>query len=253
MENEIVTNVINDVVQNTMEAGSENINLFNRLKIDLEFLFYDVYWGEIFLFGLFLVVGFILDQKFNIKKPRKWFLACNSLIFQRSCAVLAFYVPYIDLLNTLIPAIQEKHPFLVRLIMPNFIVDSMEFIQQIPFLSFVYVGLTYGLLIRYRKPADRFIRFNIMYSIIIISLMGIFDEIYLDTIKHIIKIPEERAEISLILYLVWMGMVYGPCFANAFLGRYTNNKFIREAVEIHLGRDGADFVWWDRRGEDKTT
>lgn len=242
-------------LENTMEIVPNNIDvviensLAERLRMDLEFLLYDVYWGEIGLFIIFVIIGFVLDQKFDIKRPRKWFLACNGLIFQRFCAMLAFYVPYIDLMNTLIPPIQVTHPFLVRLVMPDFIVDSMEFLQQIPFLSLVYLGITYGCLIRYRRPDDRFVRFNIMYSIIIMSLLGIFQEIFLEIIQHIIKDPEDKAEFSLLMYIVWVAMVFGPCFGNAFLGRYTPNTFIREAVEIHLGRDSVDFVWWDRRGD----
>ena len=46
-----------------------------------------------------------------------------------------------------------------------------------------------------------------------------------------------------------MRVTFVSCFVNAFLGRYTSNKFMREAIEVHLGRDSADFVWWDRRGD----
>jgi len=32
----------------------------------------------------------------------------------------------------------------------------------------------------------------------------------------------------------------------AVLGRYPTNAFIRDNIEVHLGRDGPDFKWWDR-------
>nr|YP_011007058.1 hypothetical protein V2492_pgp041 [Phaeostrophion irregulare]WAM64345.1 hypothetical protein [Phaeostrophion irregulare] len=232
-----------------IDVGQESLS--DRIIADLQFLLYEVYWVEIFLVVSFLVLGFVLDQKFNIKKPRKWFLSCNELIFQRFFAVLAFYVPYIDIMNTLIPQIQITHPFLVRLVMPNFIVDSMEVIQQIPFLSLVYLGFTYGLFIRYRRPKDRFVRFNVMFSIILMSFIGIFQELYYGALETVLKDPSNRAEVSLLLYIVWVALVFYPCFLNAFLGRYTSSYFMREAVEIHLGRDGEDFVWWDRRDKKK--
>lgn len=214
----------------------------------IEFLCYEVYWGEAFLFTFFMVIIFILDQKFDIKKPRKLFLACNGLIFQRIFSMLAYYVPYIELLNTLIPTIKIKHPYLVRLVMPDFIADSMTFIEQIPFLPVIYLAIAYGGMIRYRNPKDRFLRFNIMYGIVIMYLLGIFQELFLGTIA-MMKTAEAKAELGIILYIVWMAMTFVPCFVNAFLGRYTSNKFMREAIEVHLGRDSADFVWWDRRGD----
>ena len=79
-------------------------------------------------------------------------------------------------------------------------------------------------------------------------LLGIFQELFLGTIA-MMKTAEAKAELGIILYIVWMAMTFVPCFVNAFLGRYTSNKFMREAIEVHLGRDSADFVWWDRRGD----
>lgn len=222
-----------------------------RLKMDIGFLLYEVYWLEIILLLSFFIIGFILDQKFGIQKPRKWFLACNALIKQRFLSALSFYVPYLDILNTLIPQIQVKHPFFVRLLMPNFIVDSMAFIQQIPFLSFVYLAIVYGCFVRYRRPKDRFIRFNVMYSVLIMSFIGIFQELYYNALDTILKEDlTAQAEVSLVLYVLWVVIVFYPCFSDAITGKYTSNYFMRENIELHLGRDDEDFIWWDRRGKD---
>nr|WAM64061.1 hypothetical protein [Ishige okamurae] len=222
------------------------------LKKILNSFFFRVSWLEIFCFFLFILLGIILDQKFNIKKPRKWFLAFNGVVIQRFFAVLAYYIPYLEVLNTHIPIIEKAHPFLVTLFLPNFIADSLEVFQQIPFLHFFYLMIGYGVLIRYKIPKDRFIRFNLMYSILLISFQGIFGEIFGYYVNSKLFCPstEDKAEAGLVMLIFWL-LAFIPCFLRAILGRYTSNAFMREAVEVHLGRDGPDFIWWDRRKKDK--
>ena len=214
-------------------------------------LFFGVYWLEIWLLFLFLSLGFILDQKFNFKKPRKWFLKFNGLIFQRALSMLAYYVPYLDVVNTHIPLIAETHPFLVRLFLPNYIADSIDFVQKIPFLPFIYLMFGYGILVRYKIPEDRFIRFNIMYGVIIISFQGILHELFINFTNAFIENPADKSEAALLAFLGWI-LIFIPCFLRALFGKYESNTFMREAIEVHLGRDGPDFVWWDRTKKDQT-
>nr|YP_011007578.1 hypothetical protein V2497_pgp082 [Syringoderma abyssicola]WAM65007.1 hypothetical protein [Syringoderma abyssicola] len=170
----------------------------------------------------------------------------KGLFSQRIFSMLAYYIPYIDLLNMQIPIIQRGHPFLVRLVLPNFIVDSMEFCQQVPFLSLVYLLLTYGIFIRYKIPEDRLIRFNIMSSIILMSFQGIFYELFGYYTTFFCKTPGDAAEVALVTFILWL-YIFIPCFIRGARGEYVSNIFIREAIEVHLGRDGPDFTWWDRK------
>lgn len=204
-----------------------------------------LYWLEITILALFIVIAFVLEQKFNFKKPRQWFIAFNTLIFTRGFSVLAYFIPYLDMINIHIPILSGTHPLVLRLFMPYFIADSIDTIQKIPYLSFIYLAICYCFFIRYKIPKDRFIRYNIMYSIMLMSLQSLVCEIFLSSIDLIIADDDLRAQITLMAFFGWLSL-YIPCFFRAFLGKYDDNKFMREAVEVHLGRDGPDFIWWDR-------
>ena len=84
----------------------------------------------------------------------------------------------------------------------------------------------------------------------LISLQGIVNEMFVSFIDTFIFSDYLRAQVALMAFFCWLGL-YIPCFIRAFLGKYDDNKFIREAVEVHLGRDGPDFIWWDRIKKDK--
>nr|YP_011005653.1 hypothetical protein V2479_pgp039 [Cutleria multifida]WAM62657.1 hypothetical protein [Cutleria multifida] len=220
--------------------------MFEQIKT----IIFGVYWLEVCIFVGFLSLGFLLEQKFKFKKPRKWFLKFNGLIIQRGLSMLAYFIPYLDVVNTYIPLISPTHPFLVRLFLPNFIADSVEMIQRIPFLPFVYLMLGYGILIRYKIPKDRFVRFNIMYGILIISFQGILHEIFITFNNVFFTDPVDKGESALLAFIIWI-IIFIPCFLRALFGKYEGNTFMREAIEVHLGRDGPDFVWWDRTKKDK--
>nr|YP_011006636.1 hypothetical protein V2488_pgp040 [Halosiphon tomentosus]WAM63781.1 hypothetical protein [Halosiphon tomentosus] len=211
---------------------------------------FGMYWTEIWIFTTLLILGFVLDQKFNVKKPRKWFLEFNGLICQRVFSVLAYYVPYLDVVNTYIPLIAQTHPFLVRLFLPNFVADSVDLVQKVPFLSFLYLMAGYGLLVRYKIPEDRLVRFNIMFGVIIISFQGILHEVFLSLTKIFVLSPDDISEAALFAFIFWI-LIFIPCFVRALSGQYDSNSFMREAIEVHLGRDGPDFIWWDRTRKDQ--
>jgi len=233
----------------------ENSDFYQSGTLDKVFLttkniFFSVYWMEIFLFLLFFGLAFLLEKKLNIKKPKKWFVGFNSLICQRVFSVMAYYVPYLDILNTHVPLLQKQYPFFIRLFLPNFVLDSINIVQKIPFLSFLYLLVAYGILVRYKIPKDRLVRFNIMYGVLIISFQGIFHELWLLITGTFIPDPQQKAESALLALILWL-MVMIPCFTRALFGRYTRNFFMREAIEVHLGRDGPDFIWWDRTRKDQ--
>lgn len=213
-------------------------------------ILFGLYWFEISVLAFFLVIAFVLEQKFNFKKPRQWFIAFNSLIFKRSFSVLAYAVPYLDMINLHIPLLQHDHPLVLRLFMPNFVTELIDIMQQIPFLSFIYLSLGYGFFIRYKIPGDRLVRYNIMYSIMLVSLQGIVNEMFISFTDVFIVSDYLRSQVTLMAFFCWLSL-YIPCFIRALLGKYDENKFIREAVEVHLGRDGPDFIWWDRIRKDK--
>ena len=85
-----------------------------------------------------------------------------------------------------------------------------------------------------------------MYGIIILSFQGIVHELFLNITKVFCLNSKDRSEAALLTFLGWI-LIFIPCFIRAILGKYESNPFLREAIEVHLGRDGPDFVWWDRQ------
>nr|YP_011006212.1 hypothetical protein V2485_pgp041 [Dictyotopsis propagulifera]WAM63216.1 hypothetical protein [Dictyotopsis propagulifera] len=206
--------------------------------------------SEVFLFLFFFLLILILDRKFNVTLPRKLFLNSNKLIFQRGCSILAYYVPYIELLTYHIPLIQETHPYLVRLFLPSFISDSMGWYQQVPFFSTIYMLFTYITFLRFKFPPDRFIRYNLMFGIFLMYMQGIYIEIYMYYVNNWCETVREKSDTTLSMLLIWL-IVFFSAVLRALLGKYIENSFIRETIEMHLGRDGPDFVWWDREKKPK--
>lgn len=204
-----------------------------------------LYWVEICVLVLFLALAFLLEQKFKFKKPREWFLSFNSLIFIRGMSMIAYVIPYLDMINIHIPILKDEHPLILRIFTPGIVIDLIDIMQQIPFLSFIYLSVGYGFFIRYKVPQDRFVRYNIMHSIMLVSLQGLINEMFLSFTDIFITDNLFRSQITLIAFFCWLSL-YIPCFVRAFLGKYHKNKFIREAVELQLGRDGPDFTWWDK-------
>ncbi|CAM9357136.1 unnamed protein product [Ectocarpus fasciculatus] len=209
-------------------------------------ILFSIYRLEISILIGFIFIAFILEQKFQFDKPKKWFVAFNALLFQRGFSALAYYVPYLDMISLHIPLLKDENPLVLRVFLPDFVADSIDLVQQIPFLTFVYISLGYGLFIRYKIPKDRFIRYNVMYSIMLISLQGIINDMFITFIETIILDSHIRSTITLVSFFLWLAL-YIPCFVRSFAGKYDENKFIREAVEVHLGRDGPDFIWWDKK------
>nr|YP_011007480.1 hypothetical protein V2496_pgp039 [Sporochnus bolleanus]WAM64909.1 hypothetical protein [Sporochnus bolleanus] len=224
--------------------------MFEALKEGIRHFFFDIYWSEVVLFVILLIVGTILEQKFNFKRPRKWFLAFNGLICQRVFSVMAYYVPYLDVVNTHVPLIAETHPYLVRIFFTKFYSGICRYYPKIPFLPFLYLLVGYGILVRNKLPKDRLVRFNIMYGVLIITFQGIFHELFLNFTNVFLEDPVDKSEAALLAFLVWVS-IFIPCLYRAISGKYEGNHFMREAIEVHLGRDGPDFIWWDRTRKDQ--
>lgn len=232
---------LNSKISENPPLYEKGINFLSTLKIVIQ----DFLLSEIFLFLILLLFVFILDRKFKFTLPRKLFFRFNKLIFQRGCSFLAYYIPYIELLTYHIPLIQETHPYLVRIFLPTFIADSMSWYQQIPFFSTLYMLLVYVTFLRFKIPSDRFIRYNLMFGIFLMYMQGIYIEIYMYYVNNWCETIREKSDTTLSMLLIWL-IIFISAGIRAIFGRYIENNFIRETIEMHLGRDGPDFIWWDR-------
>ena len=58
--------------------------------------------------------------------------------------------------------------------------------------------------------------------------------------------PNQRITTSLCLFVINLFWIL-PCLFQAITHTYPRSSFIRDAIEIHVGRDNdEDFKWWDR-------
>lgn len=213
---------------------------------NLQMVVFNVFRSEVYFFLFLFLFFLILDRKFNITLPRQLFINFNKLIFQRGCSIIAYYIPYIELLTYHIPLIQETHPYLVRIFLPSFISESMGWYQQIPFFSTLYMLFTYITFLRFKFPPDRFIRYNLMFGIFLMYMQGIYIEIYMYYVNNWCETTREKSDTTLSMFLIWL-IIFLSAIIRAILGKYIENNFIRETIEMHLGRDGPDFIWWDRK------
>ena len=225
----------------SLELELKGMDLISSLKT----IIWDLLCSEVCIFLFLILFVFILDRKFKLTLPRKLFLRFNQLFFQRGCSLLAYYVPYIELLTYHIPLIQETHPYLVRLFLPTFISDSMGWYQQVPFFSTLYMLLIYVTFLRFKFPPDRFVRYNLMFGIFLMYMQGIYIEIYMYYVNNWCETVREKSDTTLSMLLIWL-IIFISSGVRAICGKYIENNFIRETIEMHLGRDGPDFVWWDR-------
>ncbi|CAM9729499.1 unnamed protein product, partial [Discosporangium mesarthrocarpum] len=70
------------------------------------------------------------------------------------------------------------YPYVCRLFLPDFVSASLNIFQICPFAQAKYIFIGNGVFIRYRKPKDRFIRYNLMYSIVLVTMQSILNEIF---------------------------------------------------------------------------
>ncbi|CAM9096816.1 unnamed protein product [Choristocarpus tenellus] len=215
----------------------------------MEDLFNLLSWKNISIIVICFILVSVLEKLFKIKRPKKVFDKINSIVFQRVTSLFFFFINWLQLTSDLVPAIEFKYPYFARLFLPDIMNHLLDIFQELPYMTVIYIVIGYGVCIRSRVPKDRLIRFNLMFSILLLTFQNIFHEIYsaLYLEQNIISRMSEPALNMFLLYMI----IFIPYFFRVLTGRYPSNAFIREAIEVHLGRDGPDFIWWDRHNRKK--
>lgn len=210
---------------------------------DLKKFIFQLYWTEIVIFLIFFFIIFLLDKKFNIHKPFFWFKKSNEILFERIFAFLGFFVPYLDVCDKYLNLLLRRYPYL-NLLLTDSIRSALDIYSHTGYSAFFYIIILYGVFLRNKWPESRFVRFNWMYGLLIVIFQSNFGQVYYFFLD---KIKEQEGQTSLAFIGFFLNMIILiPCMFRALLGRYPSNAFIRDNIEIHLGRDGPDFKWWDR-------
>jgi hypothetical protein len=236
---------------NKIVATTESLSWKTFLSInEIKDKFFDqilrVSWFQIFL--LIFIFSFLLfiKKKFKIKIPRKKIIFIISNILERCVALFAYFMPLLIVYANYLPPILTSYQYLY-LILPNFFKGPMSFyLAHSTIISYGYFFGAIFIFLQYRIPKSRFVRFHLVRGLMIMGCQSIPDLIY--QILLIYRVVPKYLSSQMCLSLIVLNLFWiVPCLYQAITHTYPKSSFIREAIEVHLGRDDdEDFKWWDR-------
>lgn len=236
---------------NKIIATTESLSWKLYLSInDIKDKFFDqilrVSWFQIFLILLIFSFLLFIKKRFKIKTPRKKILSITSNVLERCGALLAYFMPVLILYASYLPRLLPSYNFFT-LIVPDFFRTPMSFYMQHPnVLSLGYFFLLITVALQLKLPRSRFVRFHLLRGLMLIACQGIPSLLYSITEDFRVLTPNQTLHMYLGTFVVNLFWIL-PCLYQAITHTYPKSSFMREAVEIQLGRDDdEDFKWWDR-------
>lgn len=195
--------------------------------------------GGLLLFFLFFL---FLNKKVKTnKRLKKRVLGLTKSLLERFFAALPYILPLLICYAKYFPSLRKYYPVLSIFFTPTiryciFIFASYQ--SKILWVHFI----TTVILLRRRLPRSRFIRFHICRVLVITnccSLPDFFLRLVLGDLAGGIKIQA-------MLFLINLYWIL-PAVTEALLHTYPRSPFIRDNIEIFLGREKDDrFKWWNR-------
>nr|YP_002327553.1 conserved hypothetical chloroplast protein [Vaucheria litorea]ACF70970.1 conserved hypothetical chloroplast protein [Vaucheria litorea] len=221
-------------------------NLKERYIHELEL----ISWTPIILICLGLILLLFLIKKFKLKKVikksiRKFFKISLNLI-ERIGALFAYFVPLVSIYAAYVPRLIGSYPYL-NFIFPEFLRDSVDFYIRYPWVfNYIYFfGMMYGVML-FKKPKPRFIRFHLVRGLMLFAFQGIPDACVKAFQSSESLTQDQIVSTNLCLFAINLSWIL-PCIYQAITHTYPRSSFIRDAVEINVGRDKDDgFKWWNR-------
>lgn len=218
-------------------------------------------WPELLGFFVSLILLLVLESKFKISrwifrilKPILRFIPKIFLtIFHRAFAVFVYIYPLLGVYAMYMPILipyYRDFDFLV----PGFIEKGVTFYLAHPKLLYWYYAVCYSSL-GSRFPRARVVRFHAARSLMITVFQTFLANHYLSLERSFILGCETKETLvsfaTLYVFINFWWLL--PSLIQAVTLTYPKSKFIREAVEVHVGRDDfdPDFEWWDRKKKKK--
>lgn len=203
----------------------------------------------LFIFCLYIFNKDYIKKKFKQKvsrKNRKKIARIIPNILERVFALMAYFVPMTIIYANYLTFVLPHYPYL-NLIFPSFMRTAVIIYQAHP--NYINYGYFFGIIIlcfNLKLPKPRFIRFHLVRGIMLVAFQGIPDAI-VNVLRGSNSISGFQIETTALCLLAINFFWILPCIYQAISHTYPRSSFIREAVEVLVGRDDTDdFKWWDR-------
>lgn len=233
----------NNLVEAYQPKGWKTALLFSQIKSVLAL----IAWTKIGIATILIFLVYFLIKKYKLQKRIKKLYAMIFNIFERFGALCAYFVPLVSIYTAYIQVLLPRYPYL-NFILPNFMLDAMDFYMKHPWtLNYGYFFTTMYTVTLFKLPKPRFIRFHLVRGLMLLAFQGIPDSCFKAFQSADSLTQDQIVTTTLCLFSINLSWIL-PCMYQAITYTYPRSSFIRDAIEINVGRDKDEgFKWWDRR------
>lgn len=239
-------NEFNVLIQSSQPKGWKMILLLNHLKDRLTEKIAIVSWTKIGFILLLIIFIFFIIKKFKLEKRVKKLYALGFNLLERFGALSAYFVPLVSIYTAYVPGLLSSYPYLQFLI-PKFMQTAMDFYMKYPWtLNYGYFFITMYAVTLFKIPKPRFIRFHLVRGLMLLAFQGIPDSFFKVFQSADSLTQDQIVSTTLCLFAINLSWIL-PCIYQAITYTYPRSSFIRDAIEINVGRDKDEgFKWWNR-------
>ncbi len=212
-------------------------------------------WKKVGIIVVSISLTTFLIRKVKLKKQtkkriKKIFRKIYTILFniiERLGALVAYSVPLISIYAAYMPGLISTFPYL-HFILPDSMQDAMDFYIKHPRLfNYGYFFITLYAVTVFKIPKPRFIRFHLLRGLMLLAFQGIPDSVFRAFQSADSLTQAQVVNTTLSLFAINLSWLL-PCIYQAITYTYPRSSFIRDAVEINIGRDKDEgFKWWDRK------
>jgi hypothetical protein len=239
-------NEFNILIKSSQPKGWKMILLLNHLKEKLTEKIAIISWSKIGFIIITIICIYIIIKKFKLEKQVKKLYAFGFNIFERFGALTAYFVPLVSIYTSYIPGLLSSYPYL-QFIIPRFMQTSMDFYMKYPWtLNYGYFFIMMYAVTLFKVPKPRFIRFHLVRGLMLLAFQGIPDSFFKVFQSADSLTQDQIVSTTLCLFAINLSWIL-PCLYQAITYTYPRSSFIRDAIEINVGRDKDEgFKWWNR-------
>lgn len=222
------------------------IILLNNLKDKFTDKIVLISWTKIGVISITILFIYFIIKKFKLEKKTRKFYALIINLLERFGALSAYFVPLVSIYTAYIPSLLSSYPYL-QFIIPNFMQTAMDFYMRYPWtLNYGYFFITMYAVTLFKVPKPRFIRFHLVRGLMLLAFQGIPDSFFKVFQSADSLTQDQIVSTSLCLFAINLSWIL-PCLYQAITYTYPRSSFIRDAIEINVGRDKDEgFKWWNR-------